>query len=195
MTRSHARLAVLLFFCAALTAGCAGRVNDDVWAPLARWSASTFVGRAIAESRWQFAVIESVHLVGLSLLGGAVLLVDFSLIGLALSDEPLQKLSRSADPWLLTGLLITLLSGFMLYLSEATKFYSVGFWDSAEAPFICKMLFLLLAILFTATIRRTVLSSSIRSGVKPSMRDRIVGITSLFLWLCVGAAGRGIGFY
>ena len=37
----------------------------------------TAIGEAIRNSSWLFPVVEAVHLVGLALLGGAVLLVGF----------------------------------------------------------------------------------------------------------------------
>jgi multisubunit Na+/H+ antiporter MnhB subunit len=128
-------------------------------------------------------------------LGGAVIVVDLSLLGLALGDEPLPRLSRDAEPWLVCGLIVTLASGSLLFLSEATKFYSAGFWDSAEAPFVGKMGFLLAAIVFTFTVRRRILCAPERIAGPPSLRDRLVGVTSLLLWLGVGVGGRAIGFY
>jgi hypothetical protein len=182
--------------CAAgCAANCAGPINDGVWQPFAGWSAATAIGAGISGSSWMFAAIESCHLAGLAVLGGAVILVDLSLLGLALGDEPLRKLSRDAEPWLLAGLAITVASGVLLFLSEATKFYSAGFWDSAEAPFIGKMVLLAAAIVFTFTVRRRILRASDRPQAAPSLRDRLVGLTSLLLWLGVGVGGRAIGFY
>jgi len=180
---------------AACAAGCAGQINDRVWQPFAGWAAASAIGAGISGSSWLFAAIESCHLAGLAVLGGAVILVDLSLLGLALGDEPLRKLSRDAEPWLLAGLAITVASGLLLFLSEATKFYSAGFWDSAEAPFVGKMAFLAAAIAFTFTVRRRMLRTSERLDRPPSLGDRLVAATSLLLWLGVAVGGRAIGFY
>jgi hypothetical protein len=182
-------------WCAAAGAtGCASHVNDTLWQPFAGWAAASTLGAGISGSSWLFAAIESCHLAGLAVLGGAVILVDLSLLGLALGDESLPRLSRDAEPWLLAGLIVTVASGALLFLSEATKFYSAGFWDSAEAPFAAKMAFLTAAVVFTFTVRRRILRTSDRLE-GPSLRDRLVGITSLLLWLGVGVGGRAIGFY
>jgi hypothetical protein len=177
------------------SAGCAGRANDTLWQPFAGWAAASAVGAGVSGSSWLFAVIESFHLAGLAVLGGAVIMVDLSLLGVALGDEPLPRLSRDAEPWLLGGLIVTLASGTLLFLSEATKFYSAGFWDSAEAPFVAKMVFLVAAVVFTFTVRRRLLRTSDRLAGRPSLRERLVGIISLLLWLGVGVGGRAIGFY
>jgi hypothetical protein len=180
---------------AGCVASCAGPTNDELWQPFASWAAATALGAGISGSNWLFAAIESFHLAGLAVLGGAVVLVDLSLLGVALADEPLPALSRDAEPWLLAGLAVTIASGALLFLSEATKFYSAGFWDSAEAPFVAKMVFLFAAIGFTFTVRRRWLRAADRPAGRPSARDRIVATTSLLLWLAVGVGGRAIGFY
>jgi hypothetical protein len=195
MTSSRALLCLLLLFGSADAIGCAGRVNDNVWQPFAAWATATSIGKDVSESSWLFAIIESFHLTGLALLGGAVILVDFRLIGFVLGDEPLPKLAQSAEPWLLTGLAVSVISGLLLFFSEASKFYGHQFWDSAEAPFVYKMLFLLLAIVFTFTVRRKQLRVTGGVVTRPTLRDRFVGLTSLFLWLGVGVGGRAIGFY
>ncbi|HEY7173197.1 MAG TPA: DUF6644 family protein [Vicinamibacterales bacterium] len=190
------RLWLIGVWCAAAAAtGCAGRVNDGMWQRFAGWAAASAIGAGISGSSWLFAAIESLHLAGLAVLGGAVILVDLSLLGLALGDEPLPRLSRDAEPWLLAGLIVTVASGTLLFLSEATKFYSAGFWDSAEAPFVAKMVFLAAAVVFTFTVRRRILRASDRLAGPPSLRDRLVAMTSLLLWLGVGVGGRAIGFY
>lgn len=178
---------------ASIWSGCAGRMNDEVWSPFVAASYATAIGTAIHESTWLFAVIESFHLVGLALLGGSVLLVDFRLLGLALRGESAVDLARAAQPVLIGSLVVMLTSGVLLYLSEATKFYSEGFWDSAEFPFIYKMLFLVLAGVFTVTIRRWVVVSGMAD--RNPMRCMLVGLISMLLWLGVAIGGRGIGFY
>jgi hypothetical protein len=187
--RSFATLGLL----AGLSSGCAGHVNDAVWRPVSDWSYLTAIGTVIHESSWLFAVIESFHLVGLALLGGAILIVDLRLLGIGVREESAAGLSRAAQPVLVGSLAVMLISGALLYLSEATKFYSPDFWDSAEFPFIYKMLFLILALVFTFTIRQRMLASD-EARVSPVWR-RIVALTSMTLWLGVGVGGRAIGFY
>ena len=72
-----------------------------------------------------------------------------------------------------------------LFSSEATKcYYSTPFWF--------KMSSLILVTLFTYTIRRRVLQAPEGQVRRPIAG--LVAITSMVLWLCVGAGGRWIGF-
>src|SRR5262245_53512444 len=114
--------------------------------PFFQWCEATAIGTAIRSSPWAFAVIESVHLVGLSVIGGAVLLVDLRLLGFGLKNQRIADVARAAFPWLVGSLIVMLLTGFGLFLSEPTKcYYSQPFWVKISS--------LALAILFTFTIR------------------------------------------
>src|SRR2546430_2237878 len=102
------------------------------------------IGEAIRSSVWLFPVIESFHLLGLAAIGGAVLVVDMRLLGLGLRGRPVAQLASDVQPWLVRSLAIMLVSGALLFTSEATKcYYHAAFW--------VKMTSLLSAILFTFT--------------------------------------------
>jgi uncharacterized membrane protein SirB2 len=153
--------------------------------PFAQWCEASALGSAISTSPWAFAVIESVHLLALAAIGGAVLVVDLRLLGFGLREEPVRDLARDAFPWLVGSLIVLLITGFGLFLSEATKcYYSTSFW--------VKMSSLFLAIVFTFTVRRRVTRAE-EGRISPIVY-RIVALVSLALWFGVGAGGRWIGF-
>lgn len=153
--------------------------------PLFERLESTGVGDAIRSSTWLFPVIEAFHLVGLAVIGGAILLVDFRLLGLGLKQQPLAALARELQPWIIGSLLVMFASGIPLFLSEAVKcYYSFAFWT--------KMTSLLLAIGFTFTVRRRVALTD--EGTTTRRVRALVGLTSLALWSTVGWGGRWIGF-
>ena len=154
--------------------------------PFFEWCEATAIGQTIRESLWLFPVIESIHLLGLAMIGGAVLVVDLRLFGLALWNHPVAPLARNAHPWLVGSLAVMLTTGIMLFLSESIRcYYSPPFWT--------KMEFLLVAILFTFTVRRKVaLADEKRVG---PIWGRVVAFVSLALWFGVGFSGRWIAFY
>jgi hypothetical protein len=141
------------------------------------------VGEAIRDSKWLFPVIEAVHLLGLAVIGGAVLIVDLRLFGYGLRSQPVRQVARGAQPWLIGSLAVMLLTGSLLFSSEATKcYYHDAFW--------VKMTSLALAILFTFTIRRRV---TLSKKIAP-VWSKVVAIVSVALWSGVGIGGRWIGF-
>jgi hypothetical protein len=149
------------------------------------WFEHSWIGEGIRGSRWLFPVIESVHLLGLAVIGGSVLAVNLSLLGLGLGRRSAAQLWHDTWPWFTGSLAIMLGSGFLLFTSEAVKlYYHEAFW--------VKMSALLLSLVFTATVqRRTALADPDQVTL---LRTRAVGLVSLLLWFLVGAAGRWIGF-
>ena len=152
--------------------------------PFFEWVSKTAVSQAIGQSSWAFAVIESVHLLGLAVIGGAVLVLDLRLLGLGLRDQPIERVARDAHPWLVGSLSVMLVTGGLLFSSEPVKCYN-------STPFWVKMWSLLFAMIFAFTVRRKVALAG--EHVKPVWL-KVVGIVSLTLWFGVGAGGRWIGF-
>ncbi len=96
--------------------------------PFFQWCESSALGTAVRTSPWAFAVIESVHLLGLAAIGGAVLIVDMRLLGLGLRRQPVAEVARDAQPWLVGSLAVMVTTGVLLFLSESIKcYYSTPF--------------------------------------------------------------------
>lgn len=143
------------------------------------------IGEAIRNSVWLFPFVEAFHLLALAVIGGAVLLVDFRLLGLGLKRHPIADLARDAQPYLIGSLVFMIGSGVPLFMSEAIKcYYSFAFW--------VKMSALALAIIYTFTIRRRVTMAE-DTRFSPAVY-RAVGAISILLWATVGWGGRWIGF-
>jgi hypothetical protein len=157
------------------------------WFGLFNWIEHTSYGTMIRDSIWQFAAIEAVHLLALAVIGGAVLIVDLRLLGWTLRRQPVKQIARDAEPFLLGSLFMMLLTGYLLMASLAASKYYVNF------AFQLKMLFLLLAIVFTFTVRRWLIYKD-DTEINPAVA-KIVAIVSVLLWSGVGIMGRGIGFY
>jgi len=153
--------------------------------PFFEWCETTALGEMVRSSLWLFPVIEAFHLVGFAVLGGVVLLMDLRLLGLVMRTQPAAQVERDARPWLLGSLSVMVVSGVLLFLSEAVKCYY-------SFPFRVKIVSLFLAVIFTWTLHRKVASRDDRS-IGP-IRGRVVGLVSLVLWGLVAWGGRWIGF-
>ena len=140
---------------------------------------------AMRSSSWIFPVIASLHLMGLALLGGAVLIVDLRLLGFGLKSQPLPQIARDAERWLLVSLSVLLPTGILQFMCfAATKYYYLtAFW--------VKMAALPLALLFTFAVRRTVARAD-ETRMSP-VWNKLVAVVSLSLWSTVAIAGRLIG--
>ncbi len=142
------------------------------------------LGHLMQNSKWGFAIVETVHLLALAILGGAVLIVDLRLLGIILRRESIRVISRDLSRLLLGSLVVMILSGIALLSEEALKcYYSPAFrW---------KMVLLAAAGLFYFTLHRRALVNT--DTGEPTRWSRAAAIVSLSLWLGVGVAGRAIG--
>jgi hypothetical protein len=153
--------------------------------PFIEWVASSPLSKAISTSTWAFAVIESIHLLALSVIGGAVLIVDLKLLGYGIRTQTLEEVARDAQKWFLGSWTVMIVTGLLLFWSEPQKLYY-------STPFAVKMICLLLGTIFALTVRRKVTLAG--EGRVPPMVMKLVALISLALWFGVGAGGRWIGF-
>ena len=140
---------------------------------------------AMRSSPWLFPVIATIHLMGLAMIGGSVLVVDLRLLGFGLRRQPVAQLARDAEQWLLRGLLVSVPTGVLLFMCFATKYYYLVF-------FWVKMTSLFLVLVFTFSIRRRVTMVD-ETRMRP-VWSKLVALVSLSLWTTVAIGGRWIGF-
>ncbi|MEE8117056.1 MAG: DUF6644 family protein [Gemmatimonadales bacterium] len=152
--------------------------------PFFEWCDATAVGEWVRNSLWLFPAIEAVHLLGLCVLGGSLLVVDLRLLGAGLKRQTIEELGGQVRPWLMGAIGVMIATGLLLFFSEAVKcYYNQSFWT--------KITTLPIALLFTFTVRQRVVRTG---GLETSARTRLVGAASIALWFTVAAAGRWIGF-
>jgi hypothetical protein len=142
---------------------------------------ATPLGDGIKSSVWLFPAIEAVHLLALALLGGAVLMLDFRLLGLGMTGQPASSVERDTRPWLIGALAAMFVTGGLLGVSEAVKLYD-------KQAFWVKMITLAVALIFTFAIKAPIARRD------PGLLGRGAALVSLALWLTVAIAGRWIGF-
>lgn len=146
-----------------------------------QWLAHTPLSISMANSRYDFAMVEIVHLLGLALLGGSILIIDLSALHvIRLRQEP-ADIVRALLPATTVGLLTMLITGCLLVVDGPLRYY-------ANVPFRVKMLLLVTAALLTYTR----LSMAPKVGVSRT-RERMIAVISLGLWFGVALAGRAIG--
>src|SRR5256885_11663934 len=131
-----------------------------------------------------FSNHRNISLTGAYTLFGAILMLNLRLCRLVMKDLPVRQVASDLSPWLSWSLAIILVSGFMLFSSEAMKCY-------ASVPFQAKMLFLFAAMAYHFTIYRKVTNTD--REPKP-VWSVALALVSVVLWLGVGLGGRGIGF-
>ena len=151
--------------------------------PLFHWADTSWLSREIRASTWQFAIFEMIHLLGLTMVLGSLMVLDLRLFGIGIRRQRAGDLAQDLRAWMLSGLAVILISGVLLFFGEPMKLYG-------SVPFHVKIALLALALVFQFTMFRGL---AIRREASPIL-SRFAGVISLALWFGVGLAGRGIGF-
>ena len=99
--------------------------TEDTWLWLFEWFEMTGPGVLVRESIWLFPVLEAVHLLGLCLLGGAVLVVDLRMLGLTMRDQSAAHLYGQMKPWLKLALIVLLSTG-VCALPLTAEYWHIG---------------------------------------------------------------------
>jgi len=144
---------------------------------------SSAVGQLISGSDHLVgAAVQIVHIAGIILLLTAVVLVALRLLGLGLREQSLAEVETLARPFLWAGLVATVISGTLFFISTATIYAPKGALQ-------IKLVLLVLAIALQFGLVRRLVNH-------PASKALTTGgaIASLVLWFGVGLAGRAIGF-
>ena len=156
---------------------------------ICEWLERTAVGTSVRDSLWLFPIIETVHIFGIVLLVGATSILDLRLMGLTFRDESVSKLARRFLPWAWAGFVIQVITGILLFASEATKMYG-------NLGFQIKMLLIVVAGL-NAFVFHSIAYQSVgkweHDPVAP-LSARAAGLISIVLWFGIVAAGRWIAY-
>jgi Family of unknown function (DUF6644) len=148
---------------------------------LCQWLEQTRLSVAIRESAWGFPIIESVHVLGLCLLG-MVILLDFRVLGVALTRVPAPEIIADLSPWISAGVIVMILSGILTFLNAPVEYYN-------NTVFRIKVVMLLL-VAVNAWVLRTGRSRSSSKGHQAVFARGM----SLVLWAGIIVAGRMITY-
>ena len=147
------------------------------------------LAESIRENDVLFPLIESVHVVAICLVVGSILVLDLRLLGLASIHRPVSRLTTAVLPVTWGGFAVAATSGFLLFISNATKYLENGY-------FVAKIL-LICAAGVNMIIFHGISAKDLPQWEKepmPPLRARLAGVLSILLWIAVVACGRWIGF-
>ena len=157
---------------------------------LCQWLYDTSFGTAIRESQFAFPLIDSVHVLGIALLVGTVLVVDLRLLGILMKEEQVSEVVSRVLPLTWCGFAIQIFSGLLLFWAKAEQYYG-------NPAFRLKLVLLVLAglnpLIFHLTVYRSV--SAWNEKHTTPVRAKLAGLLSLTLWSGVIIAGRATAYF
>lgn len=144
---------------------------DDIIPSIGPWIESLSTNKLAMLFQDLFATIEVFHIIGLFMLGGAVILNSLRIMGLGLTEVAPSEIHKNTKFWLTFGVIMTIISGLMIGLSNASKLYS-------NSAFLYKMIGMVAAIIFTYASLMPVAKADGRVG----SGARIGMIIALIVW-------------
>ncbi|NBT84614.1 MAG: hypothetical protein EBT58_07175 [Betaproteobacteria bacterium] len=79
-----------------------------------------WLAQAMRHSLWLYPTVETLHLWGIGLLFGSVVLMDLRVLGLA-KDIDFASLSRFAVPLSITGFCLAMITGLLMFTTHASS--------------------------------------------------------------------------
>ena len=156
-------------------------------AELLEWLENSPVALMVQESLWGYPIVLSSHAVGMAILVGIVLMINFRVLGLA-PQVPISAL-KTMYKIAYIGLVINVISGTMLFVANADAFYE-------STPFRLKIICLIVGtILLVMMSRRIFGPDSSMQDFSPPPRVKLLALLSSIVWIGVIVTGRLIAYW
>jgi hypothetical protein len=158
-----------------------------MWTRFLSWLESLPLSAAIGET-WWFPLLESLHVVAITLVVGSILMVDLRLLGLAARSYSVTSMSKELVPWTWGAFVVSVITGFGLFMTRATHYMG-------NPAFQIKLLLLVLAGINMAALHYIGLREVAQwdQAAKPPLWAKAAGAISLLTWVGVLLAGRWTG--
>lgn len=133
-------------------------------------------------------IVQTVHLLGIAVVLGSIVLLDLRILGLALPSQDVQELTRRVMPWLWCTLPLMLLSGLPFVLARPQRYFS-------NPIFGWKFALLLPALALAATLHIISIRKPDYWQVRRTRTAaKLIAAVSLLLFVGVVLAGRWIAY-
>lgn len=128
----------------------------------------------VSTTAWLYSSISTVHYFTLFVMVGTSVVIDLRVLGLAGTRKPVVQFAQQIYPWMWGAFWLAVISGFLEFATDAGDYLP-------DWVFRTKMTFILLAVIFTILLQRSVSGpyelKSISAGVK------VLAILSLICWI------------
>ena len=141
------------------------------------WLETTRMALAVRDSVVLTAGLSATHLLGFTLSTGGGLLSNLRLLGVLFAHRPLTEISRPATRGVLVGLMVSIITGALLFSPRAVT-------ASENSTFQLKMLLLAAAAVFQFAVHQRIMARS-----SPPRLQRLMGALGILLWIGLALAG------
>lgn len=157
------------------------------WEPLAAWLETTILHEWMVNFYWMFPLMETLHFLGLSIMFGALLLIDCRVLGLGKFIN--MKAAMAFIPVAIAAFAINLISGILFLAADPFNYL-------ANLVFQWKIALIIIAginaLWFWFGEHEEL--SRLADGQDAPYRAKVVALISLVIWVLVIIAGRMIPY-
>jgi hypothetical protein len=150
---------------------------------------SSALATRIRESLLLFPMLESFHVIGLTMVFGTIAIIDLRLLGLASTRRPFTRIANEVLKWTWAAFGLTVITGALMFTTNAGVYFHNFYFRS-------KMLLLLLAginmLVFELTAGRSV--EQWDKDRSAPLSGKTMAALSILLWISIIFLGRWIGF-
>ena len=155
------------------------------------WLEMSALGVAMRETGvWTYGLVNLAHIFGISLLFGAIVVLDLRLLGVW-SKIPLDLLAKPATVVAGTGLAVALVSGPALLATKATEYIGNPFLPIKLVAIVLGVINLIILHNLPAWKER----ANPQMGAAKRRQLALAGSASLACWITVISAARMIAYY
>lgn len=160
-------------------------------ADLLAWLEGSALGHAMRNAGvWTYGIVNLTHILGVSSLFGAVLVLDLRLLGLWRS-VPLASIARPTVPIATTGFIVAATSGLCLISTNGSEYIGNPF-------LLIKFPAIFVGLLNVAVLSRLPAWKERDARVLSTSEQRLLSVfggISLLSWLTAVGAGRLVGYW
>jgi hypothetical protein len=153
------------------------------------WLAATSLSQLFANLGWFVPTVQTLHILSIAVVVTTLGMLDFRLLRLIRSGPPLERLAGNFIPWTWRALVVLLVSGVLLIITEPTR-------ELMNDAFRLKMLMVLALVVLTLVFQTANTREPGYWSASPARRrlGAVLGIASLLLCVSIVAAGRLIAY-
>jgi hypothetical protein len=140
------------------------------------WEALEQMGwvKTFGGTGWMYASVSVIHYLTMFWFIGSMAVVDLRVMGFAARKRNLSELSEQIFPWAWTGLVLAILSGFLMFLTDA------GDW-APDPVFHWKLGLIVVSILFAVFVQRGAAKWASLPEIPASAK--VIAAIALLLWI------------
>lgn len=155
----------------------------------ADWLASTSLSETVVSNLWMIPAIQSVHIIAIGFLVGALLMLDMRILGVLAKDQTITQVNNRYAPWIWGAIVVLAFSGCLLIVGEPRReLLSFSFW--------AKMTLLVIGIAIVIAFQFHLKANEAKwnDTLAAAPLTKFFAILSICIWVAIIFLGRFIAW-